>query len=289
MRGVSNNNQNPQGEVYYDAFGLPSLRQGQMPGPLVFAGASGYQTDTDTGLMLLGNRYYDRSIGRFLSLDKVHDGNNWYAYCGNDPLTRTDPTGNVFQVSPTTLTSQGQLHGMLEGMRGGIEDEAWNHSFDVLPQKHNQMTITLEITQWTLNSQTGAVISQKSLGEEQYTMAVPPNVSLITNLGSAANHFGDAPWFYSKVHTGGDWDYKTKFHDNAYADFGNFNYGVVGTNIGFSSDFLLNMAGDAAHRNGSDKGHPEWGSWGVGFRGDQPQDQTMIKAGVQYYNKNFPW
>jgi len=76
------------------------LRQGQMPGPLGFAGAAGYQTDADTGLMLLGNRYYDASIGRFLSPDKVHDGDNWYAYCGNDPLGATDPTGLTPLTAP---------------------------------------------------------------------------------------------------------------------------------------------------------------------------------------------
>ncbi len=122
VRGVSDNAQNPQGEVYYDAFGLPSLRQGQMPGPLGFAGSSGYQTDTDTGLMLLGNRYYDSTIGRFLSPDKVHDGNNWYAYCGNNPLTHTDPTGEYL------VLLNGQSLGFIGNM-GNLDDA--NQQFDL--------------------------------------------------------------------------------------------------------------------------------------------------------------
>lgn len=93
VRGVTNNSQSPLNEVYYDAFGLSVVRQGSTPSPLGFVGASGYQTDTDTGLMLLGHRYYDPTIGRFLSPDSVHDGNNWYAYCSNDPLIKTDPNG----------------------------------------------------------------------------------------------------------------------------------------------------------------------------------------------------
>ena len=44
--------------------------------------------------MLLGHRYYDANIGRFLSSDPAQAGTNWYAYCGNNPLTRVDPTGN---------------------------------------------------------------------------------------------------------------------------------------------------------------------------------------------------
>ena len=56
-------------------------------------GASQYQTDGDSGLQLLGHRYYDPSIGRFLSQDPIQDGTNWYAYCDNNPLGETDPSG----------------------------------------------------------------------------------------------------------------------------------------------------------------------------------------------------
>jgi len=101
VRGFTGNNQAPQGEVYYDAFGLPSVRQGSQPTPLGFAGAAGYQTDADTGLMLLGNRYYDPSVGRFLSPDPSGSGDNWYAYCDNAPLNHTDPTGLMGVPTPT--------------------------------------------------------------------------------------------------------------------------------------------------------------------------------------------
>jgi uncharacterized protein RhaS with RHS repeats len=43
--------------------------------------------------MLLGHRYYDPSVGRFISQDPAQDESNWYAYCGNNPLVATDPTG----------------------------------------------------------------------------------------------------------------------------------------------------------------------------------------------------
>jgi RHS repeat-associated protein len=58
-----------------------------------FAGTSGYQADATTGLLLLGHRYYDASIGRFLSSDPAQAGSNWYAYCDNNPLVRVDATG----------------------------------------------------------------------------------------------------------------------------------------------------------------------------------------------------
>ena len=55
-------------------------------------GAFGYQSDS-TGLQLLGHRYYDPAVGRFLTPDPIKDGRNWFAYCENNPLSRVDPNG----------------------------------------------------------------------------------------------------------------------------------------------------------------------------------------------------
>jgi RHS repeat-associated protein len=66
---------------------------GSNPTPFGFVGGSQYQTDADSGLMLLGERYYDSSIGRFISKDPAQAGTNWYAYCENNPLGATDPSG----------------------------------------------------------------------------------------------------------------------------------------------------------------------------------------------------
>ena len=41
----------------------------------------------------LRNRYYDPSIGRFTTEDPVKDGDNWYVYCGNNPVNAVDPWG----------------------------------------------------------------------------------------------------------------------------------------------------------------------------------------------------
>jgi RHS repeat-associated protein len=78
----------------YDAFGNVVSSSGTWNGPFGNGGAFGYQEDA-TGLKLLGHRYYDSSIGRFLTRDPIKDGRNWYAYCGNDPVNRADPSGLV--------------------------------------------------------------------------------------------------------------------------------------------------------------------------------------------------
>ena len=38
-------------------------------------------------------RYYDPSVGRFASEDPDAQGNNWFAYCGNNPINEADQSG----------------------------------------------------------------------------------------------------------------------------------------------------------------------------------------------------
>lgn len=65
-----------------------------------------------SNLYLLGNGYraYHTALMRFGSMDNLspfgEGGINAYAYCGNDPVNRADPTGHMFKLSrsPSTLT-----------------------------------------------------------------------------------------------------------------------------------------------------------------------------------------
>lgn len=63
-------------------------------------GYTGHVNDPDTGLVYMQHRYYDPAIGRFLSVDaappKPGDLNytNRYEYVGNNPIMRTDPSGD---------------------------------------------------------------------------------------------------------------------------------------------------------------------------------------------------
>ncbi|MBS1711448.1 MAG: hypothetical protein JSS71_06975 [Armatimonadetes bacterium] len=53
----------------YDAFGNDLSSSGSWASRFAYAGGFGYQQDPDTGLKLLGHRYYDSSTGRFLTRD----------------------------------------------------------------------------------------------------------------------------------------------------------------------------------------------------------------------------
>jgi len=64
-------------------------------------GYTGHVTDAVSGLSYMQQRYYDPSIGRFLSVDPVTvDGNigsnfNRYKYASNNPYRFTDPDGRM--------------------------------------------------------------------------------------------------------------------------------------------------------------------------------------------------
>ena len=72
---------------------------GGTPTPFQYIGAQQYQKDGDSGLSLVGNRYYDSDSGRFISQDPAQAGDNPYAYCDNNPLASTDPSGLDAQAS----------------------------------------------------------------------------------------------------------------------------------------------------------------------------------------------
>jgi RHS repeat-associated protein len=84
----------------YDAFGNLSVMTGSSDNPFRF---TGQQTDDVTGLLYLRARYYDPSIGRFITKDPfVGTEDNpqslhRYAYAQNNPVNLTDPSG----YSPT--------------------------------------------------------------------------------------------------------------------------------------------------------------------------------------------
>ncbi len=56
-----------------DAWGNVVASTGTLAGPFGFVGRQGYRQDGDSGLMLLGARYYDSSVGRFISRDPIRD------------------------------------------------------------------------------------------------------------------------------------------------------------------------------------------------------------------------
>ncbi len=65
----------------------------------------GSRRDSTTGLDYYGARYYDPTLGQFTSADTVMDGLNRYGYVGGNPISRTDPSGQMDEA----------LHSGIEG------------------------------------------------------------------------------------------------------------------------------------------------------------------------------
>jgi RHS repeat-associated protein len=94
VTGLSGADGNLIGSYSYLPFGEIASTSGSLDNPFQFSGGFGVTTD-GTGLDFMRARFFDSSLGRFVSRDPIGitGGTNLYAYVDNDPATLTDPTG----------------------------------------------------------------------------------------------------------------------------------------------------------------------------------------------------
>lgn len=71
----------------------------------------GYYYDRETRLYYLQSRYYDFANCRFINADGLFTdgfiGANLFAYCANNPVNTTDPTGNFAITATVALITFG--------------------------------------------------------------------------------------------------------------------------------------------------------------------------------------
>jgi RHS repeat-associated protein len=92
-RTVTDASQNVTGTLNLDAFGNLAGSTGSSSNPYMYCGAFGYRNDADAGLALVGARYYDYQVGRFITRDTVLSEHP-YLYCEGDPVNAVDPSGH---------------------------------------------------------------------------------------------------------------------------------------------------------------------------------------------------
>jgi RHS repeat-associated protein len=94
IRYVLDNQGNIINEITYNAFGR--ITNESNPAVDFRFGYTGREFDEETGLYYYRSRYYDATVGRFVSEDAIgFEGgdSNLYRYVGNSPLNYTDPYG----------------------------------------------------------------------------------------------------------------------------------------------------------------------------------------------------
>jgi RHS repeat-associated protein len=77
----------------FDAWG--NLRLGALTGDPKgrYCAELGHKQDDESGLTYMRARYYEPTSGRFLSEDPQRSSENWFEYCGGDPVQGADRTG----------------------------------------------------------------------------------------------------------------------------------------------------------------------------------------------------
>ena len=87
---VSNDTGKVVQSLRYDPFGNINFESSVTENPYQFAGK---EKDEASGLIYFGARYYDPSLGRFITKDPAEDGFNHYIYARNNPVTMRDVFG----------------------------------------------------------------------------------------------------------------------------------------------------------------------------------------------------
>ena len=103
---ITDMNQNIVNSYAYDPFGQILAQQETIPQPFKYVGQYGVMAEPN-GLYYMRARYYDPTVGRFISEDPLGFGGgdvNLYAYVMGNPITFIDPLG-LEVGEPGTLES----------------------------------------------------------------------------------------------------------------------------------------------------------------------------------------
>lgn len=84
----------------------------------------GHESDDEFGLVYMGARYYDPILGRFASADSVApnlmepQGWNPYSFVQNNPMSYSDPSGNILETAVDVLSLAAGIHAISQWNAG---------------------------------------------------------------------------------------------------------------------------------------------------------------------------
>ena len=201
-----------------------------------------YVYDNETGFYYLQSRYYDPVTCRFINADAYMStgqgitGNNMFAYCNNNPISYSDPTGHcathTYYYMPSCPGCNTEL-AALHAERGADWADA---SRDVTQEVNKKLLVAANIARLTR-----------------------AGINSLHGLERTIVETGTLLYFKSQVQDGAPWDikqpkswvetigtespkYKSRFIYNGIemnsADLGNYTYGYLGSAYGYSLDVL---------------------------------------------------
>ncbi len=164
----------------YDAYGNQS-KSLLIGNPFQYCGE---YYDEETGMTYLRARYYDPSIGRFISEDPVKDGLNWYIYCANNPVNNVDSWGlDVWYLNKPDTNSPSEVDVSL------LEKKFYEPVYLVNVTTFEEFVDAwvfakkqdYEISKFIVEQQSGLAACSKTLNELLYNQSVrnilTPNIS----------------------------------------------------------------------------------------------------------------
>lgn len=127
----------------YSAYGELTASMGATPNPFTYVGRYSVVQSGDTGLYLMGRRFYDAVSKRFVSrepvVDMLHpDTINPYTYAAANPLAYIDPTGEANEdartgePTPDGVKTVLKAHKVATTLVGSRLDEVAQRSADVM-------------------------------------------------------------------------------------------------------------------------------------------------------------
>jgi RHS repeat-associated protein len=103
---LTDRNKNVTEEYSYDAWG--KAYEGEFAnGSGNLYGFTGQRFEPELGVYGFAFREYSPKAMRWMTEDPIKDGTNWYQYCNEDPVNRTDPLG--LECSKTTYSNNGTI------------------------------------------------------------------------------------------------------------------------------------------------------------------------------------
>ena len=118
VMSIESSDGTPAASYCYDAWGKILACDGALAelNPLRYRG---YVYDQETGFYYLQSRYYDPAVGRFINADSQLNsrvgvlGYNLFAYCSNNPVMYSDPSGHSVTLACIIISA------VIGGLAGG--------------------------------------------------------------------------------------------------------------------------------------------------------------------------